>query len=98
MLFNTVGHNVELQIQGAMFKKIIDEGKAVESIYNEEIETQNIGEEPFVIEGVPISYEEENTVEGNDIADYEVEESLNEEVENCLEEEQAQDFENEEPF
>ena len=99
LLFNTAGHNVELQIQGAMFKKIVDEGKAVESIYNEKIEAQNIGdEEPFPVEGVPISYEEENTVEGNDIADYEVEESLNEEVENCLEEEQAQDFENEEPF
>ena len=99
LLFNTAGHNVELQIQGAMFKKIVDEGKAVDSIYNEEIEAQNIGdEEPFPVEGVPISYEEENTVEGNNIADYEVEESLNEEVENSLEEEQAQDFENEEPF
>ncbi|WP_270593963.1 hypothetical protein [Faecalibacillus faecis] len=99
LLFNTAGHNVELQIQGAMFKKIVDEGKAIESIYNEEIEAQNIGEEPFIIEGVPIAYGEvENAVEGEINTDYEVEESLNEEVENSLEEEQAQDFENEEPF
>lgn len=95
LLFNTAGHNVELQIQGAMFKKIIDEGKAVEPT-----EAQNIGdEEPFPVEGVSIAYGEvENAVEGEINADYEAEESLNEEVENNLEEEQAQDFENEEPF